>query len=253
MNVVVDGLMANYQKVGEGPVVVCLHGWGDSVATFSKLAENLREKYQLLILDLPGFGGTQKPTTAWGLDDYANFVAAWLKKLDVREIDAIIGHSFGGAVAIKAVSTLTLEPNKLVLLASAGVREKKSLRSGILRTGAKVAKVPLYLLPARRATKIKTFLYHKAGSDLMLLPHMRQTFIKTISEDLRQTARSIKPPTLLIYGDRDRETPPKNGRLLNEAIPGSRLKIINAGHFLHQEQAGEVSNLILEFLGQKSD
>ncbi|MEK7096192.1 MAG: alpha/beta hydrolase [Patescibacteria group bacterium] len=251
MNVVVNGLMTSYQKVGKGPVIVCLHGWGDSAATFSKLAENLRGKYQLLILDLPGFGGTQKPTTAWGLEDYANFVAAWLKKLDAGEINAIIGHSFGGAVAIKAVSTLTLKPSKLVLLASAGVREKKSLRLGILRTGAKVAKVPLYILPAHKATKIKTYFYHKAGSDLMLSPHMRQTFVKTIREDLRQTASSIKLPTLLIYGNQDRETPSKDGQLLNEAIPDSRLEIINAGHFLHQEQVGEVSNLILEFLEQK--
>ena len=249
MNVVINGLMTNYHKAGSGKVIVCLHGWGDTIATFSKLAEKLQEEYQLLMLDLPGFGGTQKPPTAWGLEDYADFVAAWLGKLNIEKIEVIIGHSFGAAVAIKGVSSFILKPSKLVLLASAGVREEKSFRLKTLRASAKVVKIPLYLLPAHKATKIKTYLYKKAGSDLMLLPQMRQTFIKTAGEDLRLAAKLIKQPTLLIYGDKDRETPLKEGQLLNQAIPNSTLEIIeNAGHFLHQEQPGAVMQLVEDFL-----
>ena len=102
MNVVVNGLMANYQKVGSGKVVLCLPGWGDTVTTFAKLIEELKEKYTVLALDLPGFGGTQAPSQAWSLEDYADFTADWLKKIKVSKVYAIVGHSYGGVVITEA-------------------------------------------------------------------------------------------------------------------------------------------------------
>src|SRR5437588_136437 len=117
MNVVVDGLMTNYSKVGAGPVVVCLHGWGDSSATFAKLIDSLKEKYTVLTLDLPGFGATEKPPENWGIDDYAKFVSAWLTKVNTKDTKGIIGHSYGGAVAISGLSAGILKAKKLILLA----------------------------------------------------------------------------------------------------------------------------------------
>src|SRR5579862_3587943 len=132
MNVVVNGLMANYQKVGKGKALVLLPGWGDTTTTFSKLAEELKNHYEVFVLDLPGFGGTQTPPNAWGLSDYADFVKAWLNKLDVKPV-ALIGHSYGGAVAVIATAS-GLKTNKLVLIASAGIRDKNRLRKGVFKS-----------------------------------------------------------------------------------------------------------------------
>src|SRR5580692_991804 len=99
MNVVVDGLMTNYQKAGQGKKLVFLHGWGDSSKTFAKLIQQLGPKYEVLSLDLPGFGGTETPGEAWTLDHYADFVADFLAKLGGKDVYGLIGHSFGGAVA----------------------------------------------------------------------------------------------------------------------------------------------------------
>ncbi len=251
MNVVVDGLMTNYQKVGKGKVILCLPGWADTAASFSKLAELLQDKYQLLILDLPGFGGTQLPPNAWGLVDYADFIGKWLKKIDQKHLAAIIGHSYGGAVAITALNKGDIKADKLVLLASAGVRDKRQIQKTTLKIVGMIAKAPLVLLPTRTRQKIRRTVYGKLGSDMLLLPHMEQTYKRIIGEDVQGSARSLKQPTLLIYGNKDRDTPVTDGRTLSQAITGSKLEVINAGHFLHQEQVDSVGQLIKDFLADE--
>ena len=251
MQAVVDSLLTNYRKTGQGKAVVMLHGWGDDSSTFGELAASISSKYSVLALDLPGFGGTQAPTEAWSLSDYAKFVSAWLSKIDVKEVEAIVGHSFGGAVSIVAVAAGVIKPRKLILLASAGVRLKRSLRLRALRAGAKLGKLPLYLLPANKAKKIKIYFYGKIGSDMMLRPDMRRTFVKTIKEDLREAAGHIKTPSLLIYGEEDRETPLNDGRLLHQAIKGSKLESIEeAGHFVHHQKPDQIAQLVLDFLSE---
>ena len=76
----------------------------------------------MVAVDLPGFGGSEAPPAAWDLDDYAAFLEAFLRKLALDWPYAIIGHSNGGALAIRALSSGTLKADKLVLLAASGVR-----------------------------------------------------------------------------------------------------------------------------------
>ena len=249
MNVVVDGLMTNYQKIGKGKVVVLLHGWGDTSQTFSKLIENLEHKYLIYGLDLPGFGGTQTPPSAWGLSNYAEFVAAWLQKVGLERVYAFGGHSYGGAVLIVGLADGLLKADKLFLMASAGVRGKQKLRKNLLKAATKTVKLPLNLLPAQRRRRLRSKFYSTIGSDLTLLPHMELTFKRIIGEDVRLKAKSIKIPTLLIYGSSDKETPINDGQILSQAINNSRLEIVQgAGHFLHQEQVEQVAGLVSNFL-----
>ena len=77
---------------------------------------------------------------------------------------------------------------------------------------------------------------------------MEETFKKTIGQDVRPNANKINVPTLLIYGSGDRETPVSDGHLLNRAIKNSRLEVVEAGHFLHQDQPQKVARLIRNFL-----
>ena len=250
MNVVVNGLMTNYRKTGSGKVVVLLHGWGDNQETFAKLTELLKDHYTVLAVDLPGFGGTQQPPEAWSLSDYSRFVAKLLEKINIKEVEALLGHSFGGAITVNGVGKKIINTKKIVLLASAGIRNKKPLRLKVLKAGAKVGRIPLYLLPDNKAKKVKFFLYKKAGSDVLLLPNIRQTFVKTVREDVRELAKNISQPSLLIYGGKDRETTAHDGKLLAAALRDSKLEILpEAGHFLHQEKAEQVARLIKEFIG----
>lgn len=249
MNVVVNGLMTSYQKAGKGKVLVFLPGWGDSVQTYSGVAAKLSGEYQVYLLDLPGFGGTQAPPKAWSLEDYADFLIAWLDKMGLKP-RAVVGHSYGGAVAITAAGRHKIA-DKLVLLASAGIRNRQPIRKKTMAAAAKAGKVPLIILPKSRRNKIKAKFYGSIGSDLMLLPHMEETFRKIINDDVSERARAIKTPTLLIYGTHDKSTPPGDGRRLNNLITGSRLELVEAGHFLHQEQPDQVAGLMDEFINEK--
>jgi pimeloyl-ACP methyl ester carboxylesterase len=230
--------------------LVFLHGWGDSLQTFSNLINEIGGNYEIYALDLPGFGGTQRPETPWTLDDYAQFVKDWINKIGINKDYCLLGHSFGGAVAVVGVGDNYLKPKKLVLIASAGIRNKQPFRKSAMRTVSKAGKIPLYLLPAGKAAKIKRSFYNKIGSDMLLVPSMRQTFVKTVSQDAREQAKKIKIPTMLIFGSRDKETPLSDGQILNSSIIGSKLEVIEGGHFIHQEQPKAVAELIERFLGE---
>jgi pimeloyl-ACP methyl ester carboxylesterase len=248
MNVVVNGLMVNYQKASKGKAIVLLHGWGDSSQTFNYLSAQLKDKYEIYSLDLPGFGGSQLPPKPWGLEDYADFLQAWINKVGLKP-EAIVGHSYGGAVAITAVAN-GLQAKNLVLLASAGIRNKRPLKKKLMAVGAKAGKTSLMVLPAHKRRQVKQKFYGSIGSDLMLVPQMEETFRKIINQDIHLEAAKIHVPTLLIYGTKDKDTPVSDGKIFNANIAGSELKVVEAGHFLHQEQPGQVAELIGQFLEQ---
>lgn len=249
MNIVVDGLLTTYSTVGSGKkVLLCLHGWGDSGKTFESLARQLSTEYQLLLPDLPGFGGSEIPEGAWELDDFANFVANFASKLDTVPY-GIIGHSNGGAIAIRALSSNKLHAQRLILLASAGIRRPNSLRNKSLSILAKPAKAALSVAPKSTQRRIKQKLYRSIGSDYMIAEHMKKTFQNVVATDVLEEARGLSLPALLIYGEEDTSTPPSFGNSFAEAIAGSKLQIIeNTGHFVHQEQVYKVADFIREYL-----
>lgn len=243
--------MTNYQKIGSGKALIFLHGWGDSSKTFAPLIESLKDDYETLALDLPGFGGTQAPPEAWGIDDYAAFVEAWLAKIGIKNTDAIIAHSNGGAIAIKAISTGKIKTDKLVLMASAGIRDKQKTRKKILKAGAKGGKAMTFFLPGGTKEKIRNRFYKSIGSDAILFSQLEETFRRVVGEDVQPAAEKIAIPTLLIYGDKDKDTPVSYGRIFNRHMRGSQLEIIESGHFVHQEQPANVAKLVSDFLKAK--
>ncbi len=249
MQVIVDNLLLNYHEIGKGPVVVCLHGWGDNSTTFEGLTKELEKTYQVVMLDLPGFGGSQAPPGAWNLENYVQLVAQWLKKIGVSKPFAIIGHSFGGSIATAGLAGRTLQADRLVLLASAGVRNRYSLRKKMFVVAAKTGKASTAWLPQSQKQKIRKGFYNKIGSDALLAPNLEETFKNIVSQDIQQEAAKIRIPTLLIYGSADSQTPVEDAKLLHKAIKNSRLEIIqNAGHFIQQEQPQKINELIGEFL-----
>jgi pimeloyl-ACP methyl ester carboxylesterase len=249
MQVVVNDILTSYNVNGSGKVVLLLHGWGDSSKTFKKLEKNLSTNYKVICLDLPGFGATATPNEAYSLRSYADFIRKFLSKIDESTIYAIIGHSNGGAIALKALSIKSLSCQKLILLASSGVRSSYASRKKVLRLAVKTAKIPTLLLSKSAQLKIKKHVYKKIGSDLFVAENMQETFKKIVSEDLINQLSAIDTDTLLIYGDKDTATPVEYGEKLANALIKSRLEIINgAGHFLHQTNFEQVNKLVEDFM-----
>lgn len=247
--VVVDGLMTRYGRKGKGKKILLLHGWGDSLSTFHELADTLSVSHEVIVLDLPGFGQTQPPAQAWGLDDYCQFVKAFLGKIEVRHLEALLGHSNGGAIAIKLLAQEKLA-EKVILLASSGVRNRQRARKQLLKAGAKTAKLLTVALPKATRQRLRNRLYGVIGSDMTVVPHMEETFKRIVNEDVASAASDVHLPALLIYGSDDEATPPEMGERLAYALPDSRLEVIRgAGHFIHHDHAARVIKLIEEFLG----
>lgn len=249
MQVIVDHLGTEYKDSGKGKVVLFLHGWGDSQETFKQLRSDLRGQYRVVSLDLPGFGKTEPPRLAWDLDDYAQFVAEFLKKKKIDKTYAIIGHSNGGAIAIRGLSKGYLQAERLVLLASAGVRLRQQKRKLVLKAIAKTGKVVSRPLPESTRDKLRTKLYDVAQSDMLKVRHMEETFRKTVSHDVQADAAKLQVPTLLIYGEQDQDTPPIIGEIFHNKFPNATFEVIGeAGHFIHLEQPEYVYASVKRFL-----
>lgn len=251
MHVIVNGLDVAYEQEGKGPVLLMVHGWGSNLKTYDGLSASLAKKYCCLRVDLPGFGGSQAPKQAWQLDDYAHFLDALLAKLNIPKLHALIGHSLGGRIAIRAQSTGHMPSEKLVLLASHGISNPHNPRLLAYKLVAKVGKVVLAIFPSRVQQKLRAKLYDSAGSTdyLNVTPAMAQTFRNIINQDLRADATKVPTDTLLVYGESDTMTPPKFGKILAERIPKSRLELIpSAGHYVHNDAPQPVAKLIGEFL-----
>lgn len=249
MQIIVNGLLVDYDDLGKGKVVLILHGWADSKSSFNELSNDLSKKYRVIKLDLPGHGATGTPDEPWDLHNFASFIQEFLAKLNIKNVHAAIGHSNGGAIAIKAFSERLFLSDKLILLASAGIRAEDTARKKSLKIIAKSGKAATSVLPAKYQNKIKSKFYNAIGSDALVLPQMRETFVKIVAEDLESEAKGLNVPTLLIYGEIDQDAPMRYGEKFHKAIPNSRLETIpGAGHFLHHTHSHEVTSLINQFL-----
>lgn len=250
MQIVVNDLLTTYELQGSGSkTIVLLHGWADTHASFKKLQAALAEKFTVVSFDLPGFGATTAPMTAWDLNDFAGFTAAFLHKLDMDEPYAMVGHSNGGAILIRGISQKILKTEKLILLASAGIRSRRKGRKLMFKAIAKSGKVITAALPAAVRRKLRGKLYKAAGSDMLVAEHLEGTFKKTVGQDILADARHIKLPTLLMYGDQDTDTPLSYGTTFNKAINGSELVVVKGGgHFIHIEQLDKVIRAVERFL-----
>lgn len=249
MQVVVDKLLVQYELMGKGDLVILLHGWGDSSKGNMELQKKIAEKYQVLAFDLPGFGASQAPGKPWDLDNYADFVKHTLTKLKLGQPYAVVGHSNGGALAIRAVSLGKLTPQKLILIAASGVRTNKKLKRIVIGLIAKVGKAVTFWLPSYQRHSLRQKLYKAAGSDMLIVPDLQETFKRTVRQDVQADATKLNIPTLLIYGREDKDVPLKIAYRYNKIIKNSKLKIISdAGHFVHRDKLATVATLIKEFL-----
>ncbi len=246
MEVVVESLSTHYERLGEkqGKKILILHGWGDSVKGWQPMQAKLAEKYDVVAIDLPGFGSTDMPPAVWGLDNYAAFVAAFLKKISFKPF-AIIGHNNGGAIAMRGLAAGTFTAERLVLLDSAGIRSEYRGRQNIWQIITKTGKILSYPLPKNLKKQLRHKVYMKVGGNNLVSLRLQETFKRLVTDDVQSNAARLDVPTLLLYGEDDLSTPPAYGRILHNLIKGSRLEVIpGAGHFVHLDKPDEVLQLM---------
>ena len=211
---------------GDGAALQFLwgHGWGQDHQAMLPLARQLESRGAHVLLDFPGFGASPAPLAAWGTEDYADAVAAWLKQ-QKPATRIWIGHSFGCRVGIQLAGRHPDLLSGMVLLAPAGLQRQRSLAQRI-RLRARVATYKALRRLAGFGLPVDRWRDRLGSSDYRSAGPMRPVLVKVVREDLSEVAAKIRCPTLLLCGAEDRDTPPEISRRLEKQIPGAQLGLL---------------------------
>ena len=240
MKITINNLNVNYIQYGKGKDIVLLHGWGQNIEMMKPLGNSFSNEYRITILDLPGFGKSDEPKESWDIEKYSSFLELFLKELNVKK-PIVIGHSFGGRLAIRYSSRNPIE--KLVLFGSPCIRieEELPLTVKILK---KIKKIPGLNEIGEFMKKYIGSRDYKAAS-----PIMRQTLVDVVNEDLSKYAREIEEPTLLIWGEHDTEAPVKDAKELEKLMIDAALIILPGTHYAYLENLPRVITILNSFFG----
>lgn len=235
-----------YQKVGKGKDLILLHGWKQDVSTWWPLVDLLKDNFTLWLLDLPGFGKSGNPKKIWGMEEYTNFVAQFIKDNKLKK-PAILGHSFGGSVAIKLASNYPELISKIILDASSGIRPKPTLTNRLSKSIAKIIKVLPNIFNSKQL--LRTWFYKTIQSDYLEAGDLKETFKKILSQDLTNDAKKIPHETLIIWGENDKTVPLKRGLTLYQLIKNSRIEVMEeTGHSPHLKNPILFTNYVKDFI-----
>lgn len=237
----------------ERQILIFLHGWGACKETFSPVIASLKEKYRIVAPDLPGFGKTGEPSRPWTVADYADFFQEFLKALGLEnQAFSACGHSHGGRLLIKWAARRPKGLKRLILIDSAGIKPKRSLGWYIKVYRYKIGK-RLILLPGvnKLLAPLLADKIAKAGSTdyQQASPLMKRTMVLQLDEDLKPCLPRIKVPTLLFWGEGDRDTPLEQGQLMEKEIPNAGLVVLSpAGHYSYLDQLPQFLGALAYFM-----
>lgn len=231
------------ERYGRGqPSVVALHGWARDSSDWN---QTLRT-HDAVALNLPGFGTTPPPDDAWGSPEYADLTLDAVTGV-VTEPFVLVGHSFGGRVAVHVAAK---RPDLVSALVLTGVP--------LHRTGAP-RKPPLAFRVAKKlhaanliSSEVMDRYRDKFGSPDYRATSgvMRRIFVTLVNEDYASAIETVSAagiPTYLVWGENDTEAPPAVAARVHDEIAGSTLRIVpDAGHLLNQSLSKELESAIAE-------
>ena len=196
------GLIFADHREGKQPPLLGLHGWGRNRHDLGSLLS--ATGHESVAPDLPGFGASAAPPSAWGAASYAAALAEQVAAGDDGAPYVVVGHSFGGRVAVclaanypELVSGVVLMGVPLLRLDAA---RRSSLRYRIVRASARIRLVSTRRLEAAR---------RRFGSDdyRAACGVMRDVLVRVVNEDYLAELKRIQCPVALVWGQEDRVVP----------------------------------------------
>jgi pimeloyl-ACP methyl ester carboxylesterase len=269
----VDGIRVHYQEAGDptAAAIVLIHGFASSTLVWSKVFLRFAASgYRVIALDLLGYGYSAKPRNG-------EYTIAGQAKLLTRLLDALeipraifIGSSYGGAVAATCALDYPRCVEKLILVGT--VNNNRPREFALMRLfGSPVFGdvVSPLLISSRRLLRRRmkrvydrhSWVMDERRVDARHLPlraaGTHRAIINTVrrwdAERISRDAHLITQPTLLLWGENDREIPLSDGERLHAAISGSRLIVfLNCGHLPHEEYPEAFTNVVIDFVKAQS-
>ena len=251
MEIKINGLKINYEVSGKGKPVILLHGWLCSLETMKPIQNMLQNDFMVYNVDIVGFGKSDLPKEYIDSNGFGDFLNEFIRKLKI-ENPILIGHSNGGRTILNYAGRGLGEVDKIILIDSAGIKPKRKISYYIKVYTFKILKNILKIFPSVELfNNIRERVLGKFGSaDYKNSPEvLRKTMSTIINEDQTENMKKIKAPTLLIWGENDKDTPIEDGKKMEKNIPNAALVILkNAGHFSYLDCYNECMEIIKHFL-----
>lgn len=258
LSVEINGLRIAYQRMGDGPAVILLHGFTQDSRVWAPQLADLSDRFTLVAWDAPGAGQSDDPPSTYGIGDWADALAGLLEAENIRRAH-IVGLSWGGLLAqefyrkhASRVTSLLLVDSYAGWTGSLGEAVAEQRLAACIRDSSLPARelVAQYLpgmfseRPAAGVTELLTTIMadtHPVGFRLMAAA--------LAAGDTRDLLPMIDVPTLLIWGDADERSPIDVAHQLEMMIPGATLALIpGVGHVSNLEAPVTFNAVVREFL-----
>lgn len=249
-------------EIGQGPPIVLLHDLFGSHEDFSAVAKQLSRSMHVVMLDLPGFGESEKPRKySYGYDDFTETVLDAMAALSLSRV-TLLGHGFGGGIALTLSSKYPSITERLVLVDPAVYDLRPTLLFRLAGTpglGRVLVKQLLgprgfsRLMPGNepRSARVRAEYEHfksPDGREAALAAMAACTDLRPV----RAVVPRISTPTLVLWGDSDPLLSPHEGRRLARELSRGTLVVLGAGHWPHQELPEAFAAHVTSFVSSQS-
>lgn len=226
--VLIDTIQVSYSKSGtKKEKIILLHGWGQSKETWKDIILVLQKYYTVYALDLPGFGASDIPVHSFSLKEYTNILNLFMEKMKIHKT-IVVGHSFGGKIAVAFTCKYSQKVTKLILYSSDLGIERNILGNTFSRSLKMVDNKLLEVV-------VKVYLSFRKKSYQRF--HFLSETYRNCEANYAEKLRIVVVPVLLLYGKYDFVTQLSSGKKIHEFTPNSRFVIFGkSSHLAHLEE-----------------
>lgn len=251
----IEGYRIPYYRGGEGPTLVLVHGFGDSKIRFLQTASFLTDSYDVILLDLPGFGDTEQIADRnYSIRRQAETLNKFLETIQTGPV-YLAGNSMGGHIGAALTLMHPDQVRKLVLLNAAGLRVDDPVpykpAEAPLRTVDDFDKSigEMFKRKPYIPTAFKIHFVANSQKNFLWLNRIRQDIREGKDYILNDRAASILTQTLIIWGDSDTVVSPAHAQVWSRLLPNSTLIILDqTGHAPQYERPEDTALILKSFL-----
>lgn len=232
--ITIHNTVLNVIVKGEGTPIVLLHGWGQNQYMMKFLQDYFCTEYKVLNLDLPGFGESAEPDVVWDIQEYAICLHELLIQCHI-ENPIIIAHSFGARIALRYA--LMYPVSRMVLTGAAGIRTKRGWSYYTRVYTYKLLK-HLHIQPTMGSEDYQ----HSSGV-------MRGILVASVEDDIKEELKNITCETLLVWGEKDTQTPLWMGKMMEKEMQNATLIVLpKEDHFAYFHQSLQFKKIVEAYL-----